>query len=252
MTIKISQLTSLATVYGNVLIPVVSNIAGILTTVSSNVDQLTTFILGTVASDLANLTALTTANAEIQSGQISTLTANASSQHGQLIALTANAANQHDAIITSNVNLTGYADAITSAWTANAATQLDAIITSNVNLTGYADAITSAWTANAATQLGDITTLYANASTQLESITALEGNVSITQGNIITLTQGLVAGGSQITGLLNGFANVLTYTNATISSNSSAGLKGDTAYDNNYIYFCVATDSWIRATRDVW
>jgi hypothetical protein len=223
MTIKISQLTSLATVYGNVLIPVVSNIAGILTTVSSNVDQLTTFILGTVASDLANLTALTTANAEIQSGQISTLTANASSQHGQLIALTANAATQHDAIITSNVNLTGYADAITSAWTANAATQH-----------------------------GDITTLYANASTQLDSITALEGNVSIAQGNIITLAQGIVDGGGQITGLINGFANVLTYTNATISSNVSAGVKGDTAYDSNYIYFCVATDSWIRATRDVW
>ena len=76
MTIKISQLPSLTTVYGNVLLPVVSNIAGTWTTVQGNVAQLQTYILGTVVTDLANLTA----NAAVQDGQISTLTANATVQ----------------------------------------------------------------------------------------------------------------------------------------------------------------------------
>ena len=46
MTIKISQLGSVAAVQGNVLVPIVSNITGTPTTVKANVDQLQTYILG--------------------------------------------------------------------------------------------------------------------------------------------------------------------------------------------------------------
>ena len=46
MTIKISQLGNVATIQGNVLLPIVSNITGTLTTVQANLDQLGTYILG--------------------------------------------------------------------------------------------------------------------------------------------------------------------------------------------------------------
>jgi hypothetical protein len=39
--------------------------------------------------------------------------------------------------------------------------------------------------------------------------------------------------------------------NATKTS-TSTGTKGQIAYDNSYIYICVATNSWIRAARTAW
>jgi len=45
MTIKISQLGNVATIQGNVLLPIVSNITGTLTTVQANLGQLGTYIL---------------------------------------------------------------------------------------------------------------------------------------------------------------------------------------------------------------
>lgn len=30
------------------------------------------------------------------------------------------------------------------------------------------------------------------------------------------------------------------------------GSKGQIAYDLNYIYFCIDTDTWVRVTRDTW
>jgi hypothetical protein len=267
MTIKISQLPSLTTVYGNVLLPVVSNVAGTWTTVRSNVAQLQTYILGTVNTDLANLTA----NAAVQDGQISTLTANAAVQHGQIITANTNMKGYVDGqisttssvITTANTNMKGYVDgqdsAITSAWTANAgiqsvaiASNATAITTANTNMTGYADAITTAWTANAGAQHDDITTLFANAASQHNSIIALDGNVTIAQGNISSLTIAVEAGNVRINSINSILANSLTFTHTTISSNTAIGIQGDTAYDGTYIYFCIASNSWIRTLRDAW
>ena len=104
MTIKISQLGNLTAVLGNVIIPVVANVAGTLTTVKGNVAQLKTFITTEVNADIANLqsnagaqaSTLTTltANAAVQSGILADLTANAALQAGTLATLTANAAVQ--------------------------------------------------------------------------------------------------------------------------------------------------------------
>ena len=264
MTIKISQLPSLTTVYGNVLLPVVSNIAGTWTTVQGNVSQLQTYILGTVVTDLANLTASTTANAAVQSGQLDTLLANAAVQSGQLTGANA-------AIVTANVAMNGYVDsqdtiisnsvtganaAIVTANTAmkgyvdsqdtiisNSVTGANAaIVTANTAMKGYVDSqdtiITNAWIANANIQQGNIA--------------GLESNVIILQGNVITLTGNLNATNITLNAWTQGLANTLTFTNTTIASNVATGFKGDTAYDSSYIYFCVATDSWIRTARDVW
>lgn len=40
-------------------------------------------------------------------------------------------------------------------------------------------------------------------------------------------------------------------TTSAPSSPTSTGIKGTFAYDTNFIYICVDTDTWIRATRDI-
>jgi hypothetical protein len=135
-TIKISQLGNLTTVQGNVIIPVVGNIAGTLTTVQSNVAQLQTFILGTVVTDLANLTASTTANAAVQSGAIAAVSAawqaNAETQLSQITAANA-------AIITANTAMKGYVDAQDTAISNSVTGANAAIVTANTSMKGYVD-----------------------------------------------------------------------------------------------------------------
>ena len=41
-------------------------------------------------------------------------------------------------------------------------------------------------------------------------------------------------------------------TNATPSSASDTGVKGQIAWDNNYIYICSATDTWLRVAIATW
>ena len=41
-------------------------------------------------------------------------------------------------------------------------------------------------------------------------------------------------------------------TNATPSSASDSGVKGQIAWDSNYIYICSATDTWLRVAIATW
>lgn len=43
--------------------------------------------------------------------------------------------------------------------------------------------------------------------------------------------------------------NLITTAPAT---SDATGIKGQIAYDTDYIYLCVATDTWIRADRAAW
>ena len=53
-TIKISQLGNVTAIVGNVIIPMVANVEGTLTTLKSNVDSLRTYVIGSLDTDLAN------------------------------------------------------------------------------------------------------------------------------------------------------------------------------------------------------
>lgn len=33
---------------------------------------------------------------------------------------------------------------------------------------------------------------------------------------------------------------------------TSTGVKGQKAYDANYVYFCVNTNTWVRVARQAW
>lgn len=92
MTIKISQLGNVATITGNVILPLVSNATGTLTTVKGNVDQLKTYILGTIESDVANLVA----NAGSQDDSLSSIESNIATLQGDVLTLQTDVTNITD------------------------------------------------------------------------------------------------------------------------------------------------------------
>ena len=103
MTIKISQLANLTVTQANTIVPVVSNITGTLTTVKANVEQLQTYILGTIPADVI------------------TLQTNAATQSDLIISINAN-------VSRSNIGMKGYVD--------------NSTLTANIGMKGYVDAQT--------------------------------------------------------------------------------------------------------------
>jgi hypothetical protein len=190
-TIKISELGNLTTVLGNTIVPVVGNVAGTLTTLRSNVAQLQTFILGTVVTDLANLTASTTANAAVQSGAITAVDAawqaNAATQLSQITAANA-------AIVTANTALKGYVDAANTIQSNEITTISNSVTSANTNMKGYVDAANTI-------QSNEITTISnsvtgANAAI-VTANTAMKGYVdaaNTVQSNEITAISNSVTG----------------------------------------------------------
>ena len=140
-TIKISQLGNLTTVHGNVIVPVVGNISGTLTSLQSNVAQLQTYILGTVVTDLANLTVATTANAAIQHNEILTANVNLKGYvDAQDTAISDSVTGANAAIVTANVNLKGYVDGQITPLSNSIIGANAAIVTANTAMKGYVDA----------------------------------------------------------------------------------------------------------------
>jgi hypothetical protein len=133
-TIKISELTSSGAILGNVLVPIVGNIAGTLTTIKSTVDQLKTFI---VASAEANILA---ANA-------ATVFANTIMKSYVDLANTIQSAQ----LTSANIGIIGYVDlanTIQSAQIASANLGIvgyvdNAVSTANIGIKGYVDSVAS-------------------------------------------------------------------------------------------------------------
>lgn len=62
----------------------------------------------------------------------------------------------------------------------------------------------------------------------------------------------LVSGTLNITTNLNTTALSLANTTNTPASASATGVKGEVRVDSNYIYVCVATNTWKRASLGTW
>ena len=131
-TIKISELTSSGAILGNVLVPIVGNIAGTLTTIKSTVDQLKTFI---VASAEANILAANSA----------TIFANTIMKSYVDLANTIQSAQ----LTSANIGIIGYvnlANTIQSAQIASANLGIvgyvdNAVSTANIGIKGYIDSV---------------------------------------------------------------------------------------------------------------
>jgi len=162
MTIKISQLPNVSTVIGNIIVPVVSNVAGTLTTVQANVDQLGSYILGSLPSNVSSLTTTVAthttnintliANAGIQSGNIAIITANLGAVSGSLATLTANAGAQSGNVATIFANLGAVSGSLASI-SANVAN-------ANVGMLGYVNSVTTSIRSNATTLSTNVAMQY--------------------------------------------------------------------------------------------
>lgn len=130
MAIKISELANLTAYTDSVFIPVVETAGNTFSTVKSTSSELKTYVLGTIPSEISDLTANTTAQATaIYNAEVAIVTANI----GQ-IGYTDNK------VLTANIGQIGYTDnKVTTAnigikgYTDFANTVQDSVITSRVN-----------------------------------------------------------------------------------------------------------------------
>ena len=233
-TIKISNLTSSGAIIGNVLVPVVGNVAGTLTTLKSTVDQLKTFI---VASAEANILA---ANA-------ATIWANLSLKSyvdGQITAANAG-------VTAANIGMKGYVDSVASQsiyGNANVASYLTVegyaktsdITTANTSMKSYVDGQITA--ANAGVTTANIG-MKGYVDNQTFSNVQVATYLPTYNGNVTSLT---------VSGTLVSIGNVFVANTYVPSLANSPGTAGQIVWDSSYVYICIGTDTWKRANISTW
>lgn len=261
MTIKISQLGTIGAVQGNILIPIVGNVGGTLTTLQANITQLQSYIISTGLGNIAiadngisstnngniKLTAntyswtfdqtigtinLASGGLKFADGSQQTIAFNNTAPI--ITTLIANAATQSDLIIginanvaAANVGMLGYVNSQLTAANTSANT-------ANIAMVGYVNsqvtAANVAWTANAYQQQALIGNLIVsgysnvNATAFLSTYTGLvqASNVFVS-GNIIASSYNGPVNASSLyaSGAYIGLLGV-TSTQATISSTTGA------------------------------
>jgi len=128
MTIKISQLGTVASVQGNVLVPIVSNITGTQTTVTANVDIMKTFITASAEANIVAANAATVFANTLMKGYVT----------GQITAANVG-------VTTANIGMTGYIDQSNSSLKTYVDGQItaanSAVTAANLGMKGYVDSI---------------------------------------------------------------------------------------------------------------
>jgi hypothetical protein len=80
---------------------------------------------------------------------------------------------------------------------------------------------------------------------------AIADGANTTVLNTTSTTQTKIAGTSSSTLIVSG-QNLRLVTQRTIATASSTGTQGDICHDSNYIYVCVATNTWKRVLLSTW
>jgi len=246
MTTRISQLDNISTVQGNVLVPLVSNITGNLTTVKGSVDTLKAFIVAATEANIVtanigikgyvdSVTTAWTANAGQQLSDLGNLYANASSQQSTLNSLLANAGSQSDLIIGINANVAaanlgmiGYVD--------------NKVSTANIGVLGYVvqQATLQADAANARATLSNTIVTAGVVSANL----GLKGYVD---NSVTTANVGIIGYINLANTSMASYVNSQTYSNVQTLS-LLATSTGNIAYDGvlisnpNYI---TVSNTWV-------
>jgi hypothetical protein len=252
MTIRISELGNLTAVYGNVVVPVVAEIAGTLVTVKGNLDQLTSYIVSGPAAAIAstdanivlsNITLKDYVDGQISSANTGIITANIGVIgyiDNEIIIVNSNIASANISlkdyvdgqisaanaeIVTANIGMTGYVDdAVTTANIGMTGYVDDAVTTANIGMTGYVDAQT-----------------YSNV--QVETyLPTYSGDVAS-----LTITESLSVTDSFVV-----FGNLFVANAYVPPLSNSSGTTGQITYDGDYVYVCVDTDDWRRANLVAW
>lgn len=266
MTIKISALNTISTITGNVILPVVANISGTLTTVRSNVEQIGDYIIGTLdanlSSAIANISSMSSNIANLQV-DVASLTANAATQSNAIDNLESNVATQDLALtnissdilaINGNVsalegNVLAVESDITGLEGRTSDLESNVTILQNDVITVQADLANVE--ANVATNTSDISDLQANAAAQAVLIDSLGGaNLVALEANVSQLQVDMGIAQAEIGSMLTQFPS---YGNLVVpSSPTDTGNKYDIVYDDDFVYICVETNTWIKVARVTW
>jgi hypothetical protein len=260
-TIKITELTSSGAILGNVILPVVGNIAGTLTTLKATVDQLKTFIVASAESNIVAANSATIfANTimknyvdlanTIQSAQLTSANIGIIGYVGLANTI------QSAQIASANLGIVGYVDNAVS--TANVGIigyvglgntiQSQQITAANIGIIGYVDNKVS--TANIGI-IGYIGSQVSTANIGMKGYVDNQtySNVQVTtylptySGNVANLTT---------SGSLVVFGNVFVGNTYVPTLANSTGTTGQIVWDSNYIYICVSTNTWKRSNVAAW
>lgn len=95
-----------------------------------------------------------------------------------------------------------------------------------------------------------VTTEYTAASTIQDNDTSVR--VDDTAANVVTKINNsnvvvTTASSTTFSGSIIGTGSIASITTSVPASSTASGTKGQIAYDSNYVYICVNTNSWIRA-----
>jgi hypothetical protein len=264
-TIKITGLTSSGAIVGNVILPMVGNVAGTLTTLRGTVDQLKTFIVASAeANILAANSATIFANTIMKSYvdlantiQLAQLTSANTIQSAQIASANIGIIGYVDnAVSTANIGIIGYiglGNTIQSAQMAAANLGIigyvdNKVSTANLGMIGYVDNKVS--TANIGI-IGYIGSQVSTANIGMKGYVDNQtySNVQVTtylptySGNVDNLTT---------SGSLAVFGNVFVGNTYVPTLANSIGTAGQIVWDSNYIYICVSTNTWKRSNVAAW
>ena len=146
-------------------------------------------------------------------------------------------------------------DAITAPLTGNVTGNLTGNVTGNVTSTGassFSNVTLSGGTINDM-QIGASAAAAGTFTGVTVTGTATLTTVDINAGNIDgTTVGGTTPGAGTFTALETTGDHVLIQTSQTPASASASGTAGEIAWDANYIYVCVATNTWKRAAISTW
>ena len=264
-TIKITGLTSSGAIVGNVILPMVGNVAGTLTTLRGTVDQLKTFIVASAeANILAANSATIFANTIMKSYvdlantiQLAQLTSANTIQSAQIASANLGIVGYVDnAISTANIGIIGYvglgntiqSQQITAANIGIIGYVDNKVSTANLGMIGYVDNKVS--TANIGI-IGYIGSQVSTANIGMKGYVDNQtySNVQVTtylptySGNVANLVT---------SGFLAVFGNVFVANTYVPTLANSTGTAGQIVWDSNYIYICVSTNTWKRSNVAAW
>jgi hypothetical protein len=264
-TIKITELTSSGAIVGNVILPMVGNVAGALTTLRGTVDQLKTFIVASAeANILAANSATIFANTIMKSYvdlantiQLAQLTSANTIQSAQITSANLGIVGYVDnAISTANIGIIGYvglgntiqSQQITAANIGIIGYVDNKVSTANLGMIGYVDNKVS--TAN----IGIIGYIGSQVST---ANIGMKGYVDNQTYSNVQVTTYLPTYSGNVTNLITSgnlvvFGNVFVGNTYVPTLANSTGSAGQIVWDSNYIYICVSTNTWKRSNVAAW
>lgn len=242
MTIKISQLANIAQVDNSTIFPAVANVAGTLTTVTAGASILRDYVVGSLDTDLANLTVVVGNQGNSISNlslTVSSIQANVQNLENENHVTTAELASLASDIIPDQ-DVTYDLGSVTNRWrdlylsgstiylgnteiSANTVVGIESNISVLQTNLGVLTQEVSALDTNTS---AIITSIESNVLSLQDQVTSNESNLIALAGNVSTVESSLTTAENEIS---NNSANIATLQNDIVAVNSSISFVGNAA-----------------------